>query len=200
MPLRLLLAALLRPDEDEIEEGERRRRSGAGRKHSLEFLLRRPREPLERVCAPSCEDAALDRVPRGGGQIEHEAQIMQAEQAETEDLLLVDEVADVRAREPACTPGRRSGSSSGRGSRAKRALRRFSRPSHVSALPVRAVRVGSTQSNMSTPARDHLDHAFRVADAHEVARPVRRGAAAAAAVVAANIAARSSPTERPPIA
>src|SRR6476620_124956 len=42
-------------------------------------------------------------------------------------------------------------SSSGRWSRAKRALRRLSRPSRVSALPVRAVRVGSTQSNMSTP-------------------------------------------------
>src|SRR5919205_684234 len=42
-------------------------------------------------------------------------------------------------------------SSSGRGSRAKRAFRRLSRPSHVSALPVRAVRVGRTQSNMSIP-------------------------------------------------
>src|SRR5919202_247206 len=42
-------------------------------------------------------------------------------------------------------------SSSGRGSRAKRALRRLSRPSHVRALPVRAVRVGRTQSNMSIP-------------------------------------------------
>src|SRR4029079_5341863 len=42
-------------------------------------------------------------------------------------------------------------SSSGRSSRAKRALRRLSRPSLVRALPVRAVRVGSTQSNMSTP-------------------------------------------------
>jgi topoisomerase-4 subunit A len=42
-------------------------------------------------------------------------------------------------------------SESGRGSRAKRALRMLSRPSHVSALPVRAVRVGRTQSNMSTP-------------------------------------------------
>ena len=33
----------------------------------------------------------------------------------------------------------------------KRALRRFSRPSHVSALPVRPSRVGQTQSNMSIP-------------------------------------------------
>src|SRR4051794_27215188 len=42
-------------------------------------------------------------------------------------------------------------SSSGPGSRWKRAFRRLSLPSQVSALPVRAVRVGSTQSNMSTP-------------------------------------------------
>src|SRR5919198_5381779 len=42
-------------------------------------------------------------------------------------------------------------SSSGRSSRAKRALRRLSRPSQVRALPVRAVRVGRTQSNMSIP-------------------------------------------------
>src|ERR671924_297900 len=42
-------------------------------------------------------------------------------------------------------------SSSGRGSRAKRAFRRLRRPSQVRALPVRAVRVGRTQSNMSIP-------------------------------------------------
>ena len=43
-------------------------------------------------------------------------------------------------------------SSSGRGSRAKRAFFRFRRPFQVSAEPVRAVRVGRTQSNMSMPA------------------------------------------------
>ena len=63
-------------------------------------------------------------------------------------------------------------SSSGRGSRAKRALRRLSRPCQVSALPVRAVRVGRTQSNMSTPRSITSRIALRVADAHEVARPV----------------------------
>src|SRR5438105_116483 len=47
--------------------------------------------------------------------------------------------------------GQAQPSSSGRGSRAKRALRRLSRPSQVRALPVRAVRVGRTQSNMSIP-------------------------------------------------
>src|SRR4029079_9564858 len=47
--------------------------------------------------------------------------------------------------------GHEQPSSSGRSSRAKRALRRLRRPSLVRALPVRAVRVGRTQSNMSTP-------------------------------------------------
>ena len=76
---------------------------------------------------------------------------MQAEQAQAEELLLVDEVADVRAGEAGARgagavlverPSDRA---------AKRALRRLSRPSQVSAEPVRAVRVGRTQSNMSTP-------------------------------------------------
>ena len=41
-------------------------------------------------------------------------------------------------------------------------------------MPVRAMRVGSTQSNTSTPRRDDVEDADRVADAHEVAQPVRR--------------------------
>ena len=47
--------------------------------------------------------------------------------------------------------GQAQPSSSGRGSRAKRAPFRLSWPSQVSAEPVRAFRVGSTQSNMSIP-------------------------------------------------
>ena len=47
--------------------------------------------------------------------------------------------------------GDRRRRASGRGSRANCALRRFRRPCHVSAEPVRAVRVGRTQSNMSIP-------------------------------------------------
>src|SRR6266508_1000742 len=56
------------------------------------------------------------------------------------------------ARENWAQAGHPQPSSSGRGSLANLAFRRFRRPSHVSAEPVRAVRVGSTQSNMSTPA------------------------------------------------
>ena len=77
---------------------------------------------------------------------------MEREQAKAEQLVLVHEVPDVGAREACVQAGQSQVSSSGAGSRAKRALRRFRRPSQVIALPVRAVRVGSTQSNMSTPA------------------------------------------------
>ena len=108
-------------------------------------------EPCERVGTPGLELAALDRPACGGDEVEQEAQIMQAEEAQTEDLLLIDEMADVGAAECRVQAGQAQPSSSGRGSRAKRAFRRLSRPSQVSALPVRAVRVGSTQSNMSTP-------------------------------------------------
>ena len=83
--------------------------------------------------------------------------------------------------------GQSQPSSSGRWSRAKRALRMFSRPSHVIALPVRAVRVGSTQSNMSTPGLDHLEDALGVADSHEVARLFRRAAARVTQSVVSNI-------------
>ena len=70
----------------------------------------------------------------------------------------------------ACTPGRRSVSSSGAGSRPKLAFLRFRRPSQVSAVPVLPRRVGKTQSNMSMPRSITSRMPARVADAHEVAR------------------------------
>src|SRR5579864_6576918 len=58
-----------------------------------------PREPVERVRLPACEGATFDRLSRGGDEIEQEAKIMQAQEPQAEDLLLVDEMADVGARE-----------------------------------------------------------------------------------------------------
>ena len=52
-------------------------------------------------------------------------------------------------------------------------------PRRVSACPVRPDREGSTQSNMSTPAQHAADDVVRLADAHQVARPVRRQLAGA---------------------
>src|SRR5438034_10415541 len=59
----------------------------------------RGREAVERVAHERGELAPLDRGPRVGGQVEHEAQIMQAEEPQAEQFLLVDEVADVGAGE-----------------------------------------------------------------------------------------------------
>ena len=47
----------------------------------------------------SCQSPGLDRRSRACGQVEQEAQVVQAEQPQPEQLLLVDEVADVGARE-----------------------------------------------------------------------------------------------------
>ena len=96
---------------------------------------------------------------------------MQAEQAQAEHLLLVDEVADVRARE---APARGAGAVLVE----RRAVAGEARVAEVqSAVPREratraAVRVGRTQSNMSTPRANTREDALRVADAHEVARPV----------------------------
>src|SRR3954468_13179661 len=90
-------------------------------------------------------------------------------------------------------------SSRGRSSRAKRALRRLRRPSFVSALPVRAVRVGRTQSNMSMP-RAITSSTPSGSPIPMKERGFSSGRSAAAAVVASNIGSRCSPTLRPPIA
>ena len=65
------------------------------------------------------------------------------------------------------TPGRAGPSSS-----AYRAFLMVSRPSLVKSWPLRALRVGITQSNRSMPRDDGLDDVERRADAHQVARPV----------------------------
>src|SRR5205823_4107611 len=54
---------------------------------------------LEHSVPPGGEFAALDRLPRSGNEIEQEAEIMQTEEPQSEDFLLRDEMADVRAAE-----------------------------------------------------------------------------------------------------
>src|SRR5438552_12516622 len=131
-----------------------------------------PREPGERVRAPRCEGAALDRLPRGGDEIEQEAEIMQAQQPEPENLLLVDEMADVRAAE---AYARRAGTAVVERARVTREVRvahvQSSRPRQRAAGTRGACREDAVEHVDST--RDHLDDAFRVADAHEVARLLR---------------------------
>ena len=92
-PLLLELAPLLRADQHEVEEGEGDdddQESGAAHQVSSR---------VECVRSPALEGAALDRLPRRRDEIDQEAQIMQAEQPQAENLLLVDEVTDVRAGE-----------------------------------------------------------------------------------------------------
>ena len=68
-----------------------------------------------------------------------------------------------------CTRGSRSLPRAGADRARSAALRRFILPVAVSADPVRAIRVGSTQSNMSMPRCDHAENALGVTEAHEVA-------------------------------
>src|SRR6188472_3986763 len=96
---------------------------------------------------------------------------MQAEQAKTENLLLVEEVAHVRAREP-------------RAGRAAAAL--LERPPvarELAGLDVQLALPGERAAGPRVPRRqdavehvdpalDHLEDADGVADPHEVARPV----------------------------
>src|SRR3954466_14801271 len=56
-------------------------------------------QPGERVAAPALERAALDRPARVAHEVDEEAQIMQAQQPDAEDLLLAHEVTDVGAAE-----------------------------------------------------------------------------------------------------
>ena len=104
-----------------------------------------------------------------------------------------------RARSP-CRPGSRSSRRAAPGSRAKRALRRFRRPSQVIALPVRAVRVGQDAVEHVDARLDHLEDPLGIADPHEVARLARPGAAARASRSSRTSRSRSSPIARPPIA
>ncbi len=60
----------------------------------------------------------------------------------------------------------------GRGSSFQRACLMTTRPLRVSACPLRAFRVGRTQSNMSMPAPIATEQVARGADAHEIAGPL----------------------------
>ena len=68
-----------------------------------------------------------------------------------EDLVALLQMAQVRARVVAGTHSSRSAGSIGPVSAWKRLLRMFSGPSLVNSWPLRACRVGITQSNMSMP-------------------------------------------------
>src|SRR5205807_8935927 len=106
-------------------------------------------------------------------QIEEESLIVQAQEAVAEQLLLVDQMANVGAREAGA---RRTGA-------ALLQRRRVARKAGV--LEVQPARPGQSRAGSSEPRRqhavehvdpalDHLEHALRVADAYEVAGAVAR--------------------------
>src|SRR5439155_6317199 len=106
---------------------------------------------------------------RAGCESEQEPEIMHAQEAESEELVLVHEVADVRAREAraggavAVLLERPGVACKARVAEVEAAARRDCR--------ARARRAGREDAvEHVDPTRDHLEDALRVADAHEIAR------------------------------
>ena len=124
--------------------------------------------------------------------------VVQAHEPVREDLAGLKEVPQVGAREACARATGTFGSIGPRSSRAP-ALRSERRPSGVSALPLRARRVGTTQSNMSTPSAIAASSSDVRAEPHEVAGAVGGEFGDARAVIA-SIISSGSPTESPPIA
>src|SRR5579884_1697560 len=124
---------------------------------------------LERLGLPGEELAALDRLPRAGHEIEQEAQIMQAEEPQAEDLPLVDQVAEVRAAEAGA-----GGTGAARLERTRVAGEAGVAQVEAALARQRAARPGRPGGQDAVEevdaALDDLQHPFRVADAHEVAR------------------------------
>src|SRR3954469_3091837 len=137
-------------------------------------------QPGERVAAPALERAALDRPARVAHEVYEEAQIMQAQEPDAEDLLLVHEMADVGAAElPA------GGAAAMLVERAGVALEpgvpeiEPPLPRQRASRPSRARRQHAVEH--VDAFRDDLDDAFGITDPHEVARLAGRQAAGSVA-------------------
>src|SRR5690242_7878341 len=123
------------------------------------------------MCPELGERSAADRVPRSRGESVNEPQIMQREKTKTEDVLLVDEVADIRA-----------GESGARGA-ATIVLQRTGIPGVASVADVHPAESRQSRAGPRHPGREHaVEHvdsagddaedSLHVTEAHEVARPV----------------------------
>ena len=91
-----------------------------------------------------------DGVPRPGGEGQVEMQIVEGKQPQTEDFPGPEKVPQIGPGEAARRAGgrfRKAAAGPWRGSR----FLMWIGPSSVKAMPWRAIRVGITQSNMSTP-------------------------------------------------
>src|SRR6266550_736296 len=200
--LLLVLALPLRPDDDQPEEQERNhddeedsRPAAAARSddHSLAPFARRSASSFQVRNSPrsiACR-AAATRSSR-----KRKLCRLSSRNPRISCWLTRWRMYALLNREQA---GHEHPSSRGRSSRAKRALRRLRRPSLVRALPVRAVRVGRTQSNMSTP-RVTTSITPSGSPIPMKYRGLSGGRNDAASEAASNIGPRASPTLRPPIA
>ncbi len=110
------------------------------------------RRPLRLELGRERREPALgDRGAQPGHQLLVVVQVVPGQQHRGDDLAGLEDVVQVGPAVARGRPGSRSPGSSGRGSSACRAFLRLTAPRRVSACPVRPERVGSTQSNMSTP-------------------------------------------------
>ena len=164
--LLLLLASALRADQQHPQQGEHRDDDDQ-RCHAI--LLRAAGKPSERGCRVGLQLTALDRRPRARGQSQDEPQIMQGEQTEPEDLLLVQEMPDVRTAES------RAGRAFASGLERSRIAGEAGVP-EVEPAGCRQRRAGARRAGREhavehvDPARDHLEDPLGVAEPHEVAR------------------------------
>src|SRR2546426_2485852 len=123
-------------------------------------------ETFERLCLERGQLAGLDRRARARSEPEQEAEIVQGEETKPEQLLLVDEMTDVRAREP--------GAGGAVAALVERPLvAREAGVLEVEAAVRRERSAGSPHPRRQDaiehvdPSLDHLQHALRVADPHE---------------------------------
>src|SRR5258705_10176419 len=115
------------------------------------MLHRLPGQARERVVPPAVERLAFDRLPRVAYEIDQEAQIMQAQEAQAEDLLLIHEMPDVRAAER-----RARGAAAGVVQRA-RVARKAGVPQVEAALP--RERAAAARGARRQHAVEHVDAA-----------------------------------------
>ena len=130
-------------------------------------------EALERGRLVGAELAALDRSPRPGGQIEQKSDVVLGQKYQAEQLLLIDEMTEIGAREASA-------------GRAGAALVERARVAGEAGVPEveapfpRERRAGAPEPRRQNavehvdPALDDVEDPGRVADAHEVARPLAR--------------------------
>src|ERR671915_267555 len=130
-------------------------------------------EPVERRRGERSELSPLDRSPRSGRQVEQETNVVLGQKYQAQELLLVDQMPQICPAE-APTGGARTLLVERRG------VAREAGVAEVEAALPRQRRAGAPEPRRQhavehvDAAGDDLENAYRVADSHEVARPLAR--------------------------